>query len=69
MKKVVMGAALVWVGAAIVFAQGGSTAKPASPSAPTAAAAKALVRVESLGTQTRGSRPSRETLLVSFITF
>jgi mono/diheme cytochrome c family protein len=41
MKKVVMGAALVWVGAAIVFAQGGSTAKPASPSAPTAAAAKA----------------------------
>jgi mono/diheme cytochrome c family protein len=41
MKKVVMGAALVWVGAAIVFAQGGSTSKPTAPTAQASSGAKA----------------------------
>jgi mono/diheme cytochrome c family protein len=43
MKKVLVSAALVWVGAAIVLAQGSQPARPASPAPATAPAAKAAV--------------------------
>ena len=43
MKKVLVSAALVWVGAAIVLAQGSQPAKPAAPAPATAPAAKAAV--------------------------
>src|SRR5690348_2600341 len=43
MKKVLVSAALVWVGAAIVLAQGSQPAKQAAPAPATAPAAKAAV--------------------------